>query len=358
MFSRCLKLGAVILAGLFSLSCDMLGSGVRSYTEEPFPRKLSQWRLFVKEGATLRANQGVVPYDIITPLFSDYANKYRFVWMPAGTSASYDEHEAFDFPVGTILAKTFAYPADGEPNREKLIETRLLVHSTSGWVALPYVWNESQTDATLEVAAGSVEVSWTDASGQKRAIDYTIPNVNECRQCHDKSKTLLPIGPKARNLNRDFSYSEGVANQLEYWTKIGYLKGAPSSDSVRKVPAWNDPATGSLDERARAYLDNNCAHCHRAGGVAGYSGLLLEFNETDPRRLGLFKLPNSAGYTGNRPYDLVPGKPDDSILIYRMESTRPKEMMPEIGRSLPHREGIELLRQWITAFPPASGSSQ
>jgi uncharacterized repeat protein (TIGR03806 family) len=222
-------------------------------------------------------------------------------------------------------------------------------------VALPYVWNESQTDAVLELAASPVEVTFNDQEGRRHHISYSIPNANECAQCHERSKTLLPIGPKARNLNKDFDYPDGRTNQLAHWMKIGYLKGMSSPEQAPKVPVWDDPKSGSLEARARAYLDNNCAHCHQAGGVAGYTGSLLGYNETDMRKLGFFKLPNSAGYTGDRPYDIVPGRPADSILLYRMESIRPKEMMPEIGRAVVHREGVALIREWLASLPEDNG---
>jgi uncharacterized repeat protein (TIGR03806 family) len=353
-----LRLSAVSGVMLLALSCGRFGSGVRLYVEEPFPERLSAWRLFLASDPSLKPNQGVVPYDLNTPLFSDYADKYRFVWMPAGTSATYDADDLFEFPVGTIISKTFAFPDDKNPGKERLIETRLLVRGKSGWVALPYVWNAGQTEATLELAANPVQVAFTDPGGRRHSISYNIPNTNECAQCHERSKTLTPIGLKARNLNKDVVYGDGAANQLAYWTKIGYLKGAPAPGDAPRVPVWNDPKTGSLAARARAYLDNNCAHCHQTGGVAGYTGALLSYDETDRRKLGFFKLPNSAGYTGNRPYDIVPGKPEDSILLYRMESTKPKEMMPEIGRALAHREGIALVREWLSSLPSESGNDQ
>ena len=345
---RRLKLLALLFViALLSLTCSrFFSSDVRSFVAEPFPPKLSEWRLFLSE---LRPNKGVVPYDLNTPLFSDYASKYRTIWMPEGTAATYTNEEVFDFPVGTVITKTFAFPdASG---KEKLIETRLLVRAQDGWKGLPYVWNADQTEATLELAANPVQISFTDAAGKKHDFSYSIPNVNECIHCHENNKALLPIGPKARNLNRDYNYNDGKANQLAYLTKVGYLKGAPTPEQAPKIPVWNDPTTGSLAARARAYLDNNCAHCHRSAGVAAYTAFLLDYNETDPRKLGFCKLPNSAGYTGNRPFDIVPGKPQESILLYRMESTRAKEMMPEIGRSLIHEEGLALVREWLASLP-------
>lgn len=346
-----LRLVVVVYLAVFSLSCNVLRAGVRTYLAEPFPEKLSSWRLFGAGGAPLRPNKGVVPYDLNTPLFSDYASKYRFVWMPEGTAATYNGEDTFEFPEGTILSKTFAFPDEKNPGRERLIETRLLVRGKERWFALPYVWNERQTEAKLELVASPIELSFKLPTGEAHQINYSIPNANECGQCHEQSKTLLPIGPKARNLNRDLAYADGTANQLAYWTKIGYLKGAPPPEQTPKIAVWNDPATGSLEARTRAYLDNNCAHCHRSGGVAGYTGMLLDYHESDLRRLGFFKPPNSAGYTGGRNFDIVPGKPADSILLYRMESTRPKEMMPEIGRAMVHKEGINLVREWLASLP-------
>ncbi|HZS05636.1 MAG TPA: SO2930 family diheme c-type cytochrome [Blastocatellia bacterium] len=350
--ARLAVIAAFLLPALLFIStCDKLRRpGVQSFVEEPFPAKLSEWQLFAANGAPLQPNKGVVPYDLNTPLFSDYASKYRFVWMPAGSSAEYREDAVFEFPVGTVLVKSFAFPTADASEKERLIETRLLVRANSGWVALPYVWNENQTEATLERAANPTEVSWTDAAKKSHNFTYNIPNVNECAQCHDNAKTLLPIGPKARNLNRNYNYADGPANQLAYWSRVGYLKGAPVPDEAPKVAVWNDPATGSVEARARAYLDNNCAHCHQPGGTAGHTGVHLGINQTELRMFGACKLPNSMGYSGGLLYDLVPGKPDESILLFRMKSTRAKEMMPEVGRSTVHEEGVALVREWLASL--------
>ncbi len=341
---------ACALAGAILLSAACGSRGVRAHTDEPFPSKLSAWHLFTGAPAALKPNAGVVPYDINTPLFSDYATKYRFVWMPPGTSATYNETDTFDFPTGTIFAKTFAYPGAGPGGQQRIIETRLLVHARSGWVGLPYVWNNTQTEATLDVAADPTVVHWIHPSGAHYTIDYVIPNTNQCQGCHNKSKIMTPIGPKARNLNKDFDYPEGRANQLAYWTKVGYLKGAPVPEKAPKLAVWDDPSTGTLDARARAYLEVNCAHCHNPQGPANTTGLYLTAAQTDPMRLGLCKVPVSAGQgSGDLLFDVVQGKPEESILAHRMESTTPKVMMPELGRTLVHQEGLALIREWIAA---------
>ncbi|HLV89184.1 MAG TPA: SO2930 family diheme c-type cytochrome [Candidatus Sulfotelmatobacter sp.] len=351
---------AVLLSAC--MGCSRSATPVHPFLTEPFPDKLSDWHLFTAFSPALQPNQRVIPYDLNTPLFSDYASKYRFVWMPAGTSAAYHEDGVFDFPVGTILAKTFAFPVDGHPDRERSVETRLLVHTQTGWVGLPYIWNDRQTEARLDLAPDPVPIRYTDAAGRRHDFTYFIPNSNECKQCHENNRVMLPIGPKARNLNKDFSYADGAANQLEYWSRIGYLSGAQDAQRAPSVAKWND-ASASLDARARAYLDINCAHCHQPGGTAGYTGVDLRFNAGgrpeakeagDVRTFGVCKSPNSAGRVGQLTYDLVPGQPDQSILLARMLSVRPKEMMPQIGRSLVHEEGTALIREWIQSLPTES----
>jgi len=348
---------SVVLASLLCAACS--SRGVRAHVAEPFPTKLSAWKLFVGDAAALKPNAGVVPYDLNTPLFSDYATKYRFVWMPPGTSATYNDTEAFDFPVGTILSKTFAFPDADQGGKQRIIETRLLVNARSGWVTLPYVWNREQTEATLDVAADPTTVHWVHPSGTRYTIDYVIPNTNQCKGCHDRSKTVTPIGPKARNLNKDFNYPEGRFNQLAYWTKIGYLKGAPPPDRAPKLAVWDDPSSGPLDARARAYLEINCAHCHNPRGPANTTGLYLLAAQTDPMRLGLCKVPVSAGQgSGDLLFDVVQGKPEESILVHRMESTTPKIMMPELGRSMVHQEGVALIREWIASLPGSCNAAK
>jgi uncharacterized repeat protein (TIGR03806 family) len=339
---------SALIALALLAGCSRSSAPVKSFLQEPFPEKLSDWHLFLD---TRQPNQGVLPYDLNTPLFSDYAAKYRFVWMPPGTSAQYRENEVFDFPVGTILVKSFAFPAGN--NKEKLIETRLLVRANSGWVGLPYIWNDRQTEATLDLAPDPVPISYTDGSGKKRDFTYFIPNANECKQCHENSRVMLPIGPKPRNLNKDYPYADGAANQLVRWSQVGYLQGAPAPDAAPKAAKWDSPQSGTLEERARAYLDNNCAHCHQPGATAGYTGFDLRLTASGLATLGLCKSPNSAGRIGTLTYDLVPGRPEESILVARMESTRPKEMMPQIGRSLVHEEGLALIQEWVRSLPAA-----
>ena len=327
VFGNSRLFSATLLVACFLLFSCRFSSEVHLFLSEPFPQKLSAWHLYTETRDGLKPNNRVLPYSLRTPLFSDYADKYRFVWMPQGTSAEYRDDTIFEFPIGTILSKSFAFPSG---NSERLIETRLLVHTNSGWAALPYIWNDSQTEATLQLVPDPVPIKFGTHD-----FTYQIPNVNECKECHDNNKTLLPIGPKARNLGKE---------QVARWAEVGYLKNA--SKEFSEVAVWNKPETGSLEERALAYLDNNCAHCHQPGGTAGYTGVDLRYGHFQP---GYCKHPNSAGNMHGLQFDIVPGDPDQSVLVYRLSSTTPKVMMPQIGRSTVHSEAVALIRDWIAS---------
>jgi uncharacterized repeat protein (TIGR03806 family) len=293
-------------------------------------------------------------YELNTPLFTDYANKYRFVFVPEGSQAAYRSESVFDFPVGTVITKTFTIQADlrDEDSAEEIIETRLLIRRKEGWAALPYIWNADKTDAELTVTGGTRNVSWIGFDGEQQSTDYVIPNTNNCANCHGENE-LVPIGPTARSLNRTYAYAGGEENQLDHWSRQGLLLGAPSDTStIRSIPLWGD-TSASLDDRARGYLDINCAHCHAPVGAADTSGLFLEYSRPFGTEVGLCKPPVAAGDgAGNLDYDIVPGNPDESILHFRMDSNEPAVRMPEIGRSVIHREGVALIRQWIEAMDP------
>ncbi|HEY6598627.1 MAG TPA: SO2930 family diheme c-type cytochrome, partial [Pseudomonadales bacterium] len=303
-----------------------------------------------------------------------YAHKLRAVWLPPGTRTRYDATGVFDFPVGTLIQKTFYSPrAPGQPDavirtddetgefdgarldlaRVRLIETRLLVRQETGWDALTYVWDDAQRTARLEIAGDIKQLRVANADGAMVNLTYVVPTRNECANCHATNHTtgeLHPIGPAARHLNKTYAhYVDGPAPQLQRWVDRGYL------DQLREpVPAnalWRAGATDDLDHRARSYLDVNCGHCHSPTGAADTSGLFLNAAEVSWRRLGLCKTPVAAGRgTGGREVSIEPGDPDASILIFRVASTDPAIMMPELGRTTVHEQGVELLRSWVESL--------
>jgi len=329
------------------------GDGVNVDPTQPFCELLSSYRLF-RDGPTQEPNDGLLPFDLNTPLFSDYARKHRFVYLPPGTSATYSTRETFNFPVGALLVKTFAFPVDErDPGLgERLIETRLLLRRSTGWEAITYLWNAEQTEAKRRVIGANVAVEYPQADGSRFQVTFHVPNTNQCKECHaEHNDTVGALGPKARNLNKDYDYGDAVENQLQRWAEVGYLTGAPTAEEAPASPPFDDPEAGTVEERARAYLDVNCGHCHNPTGLARTSGLYLDIHEQDPVRYGVCKPPVAAGQgSGGRRFDILPGDPDGSILVYRMESIEAGVAMPELGRQTVHAEALSVIRDWITGI--------
>ena len=314
--------------------------------------KLSDYNFFSGNIADLIPAKGVHRYELNTPLFSDYAEKARFISLPPGKNINLEE-ENIEFPQGTVLIKNFFYHKDKrnpEAGRQ-LIETRLLLKTAEDWEVANYEWNPEQTEAVRNILGAKKDISWSDEKGLARAVAYTIPDNNDCKGCHVKKGVLQPIGPKARNLNKQVLYETGLQNQLTHFQEEGILTGLVDVQQLPQLPDWHAVADFSLAERARAYLDVNCAHCHNAEGPANNTGLFLEYEQEEAFRLGVKKGPVSAAQgSGDLRYNIVPGNADASIMVYRMNSAETGIAMPELGRSLVHTEGVELIRDWINSM--------
>lgn len=332
---------------------DQSKSGQRALAPEEatgqYPyRRLSTYGFFEGEMAQLDPSEKLIPYQPASSLFTDYAMKSRFVMIPEGEKALLIEDE-IELPKGSILVKNFYYPEDyRKPEGDRrIIETRLMIHEEKGWQSYPYIWNEEQTDAVLKIVGGETEVRFIDKNGKDQVINYLVPNKNQCKSCHNKNEVLAPIGIQPKHLNNDLKYESGTENQLDHWTKLGKLEGFTGKDNHPSVINYEDQSQ-ALDDRAMAYLDINCSHCHRAEGPASTSGLFLTFDQKDPLKLGINKTPVAAGKgSGKFKFDIVPGHGDQSILTYRMNSTEVGIAMPEIGRTTVHAEGVELIKEWI-----------
>ncbi len=367
------KIPAFIFLAVLTAACGAPKSPVALHPADSIPARLSEWNLVFADGSFFELNDGVVPYDLNTPLFTDYALKMRTVWLPDGGVINYDEEGALDFPVGTIISKTFHYEKAGDwsldsfrvvrTDRESLldekgrldlddivlIETRLLVHYDDGWQAFPYVWNDAQTEATLEIAGDYREMELVGRNGGEK-FPYIVPDANQCSGCHVPdltTKAMIPLGPKAWQLNRPYAWWGQGGSQLEHWSSSGMLQGL--GDAVPSAARWSDPDSGTLEQRTKAYLDVNCAHCHNIAGPADTSALHLDIDAPVDAHYGVCKTPVAVGRgSGGRSYDLFPGRPDESIMIFRMEHTDPAIAMPELGRSVVHTEGVQLVRSWIS----------
>jgi len=314
-----------------------------------FPRKISDYEFFT-DGPNQIPQDEVIPYELISPLFSDYTYKKRFIYVPEGKKGIYKEDWVYDFPVGSALVKTFYYPLDERNLKlgKRLLETRVLLKQSKGWRAVSYAWNEEQTEAHIKIAGKTINTDWKDLDGELRKVRYRVPNVNQCKECHSSNDEITPIGPKPTNLNKNLNYKEGSSNQLQYLLSRGYVDQI--SSNLRKTVNWRDESM-TLNDRARSYLAVNCGHCHSKTGVANSTGLYLDLKESRDAHLGIFKSPVAAGRgSGGLKYSIVPGRAEESILLYRMRSTDPGIMMPESGRALIHKEAIKLIEDWINAM--------
>jgi len=335
--------------------CALPGDGPGVDPDGAFCERLSSYRLFADIAAQRPAAE-LVPYEVATPLFSDYAAKERFLWVPPGAALTWRDVDSFELPVGAVLVKTFSYPRDRRDPAlgRRLLETRLLVRGSDAWRGVSYVYDADARDARRVVAGAAVDAAWLHDDGNERTNHYAVPNQNQCKSCHAEHDDVMgALGPKARHLNRPGPAGSGIDNQLQALIDRGALAGAPPRETWPRGIAAADPAAGTLEERARAWLDVNCGACHNPrGGMARTSGLYLDLSQTDLAELGVCKAPVAAGRgSGGRSFGIVPGQPDASILVFRIESTEPEIRMPELGRNLVDAEGVALIRQWIAQLP-------
>ena len=294
-------------------------------TGSEYPQVLSEYGFFVSAAGQIPVPT-VTPYRLNTPLWSDGAEKLRFVYIPVGQQAKAQGDGLLDLPVGAALIKTFKLGG-------KLIETRVLLHRAEGWVALPYVWDADQHEARLTLGGKRIALAGPDG----KALSYAVPNKNQCKECHGVSGAVTPIGPKAYNL---------APAWLAALQKAGKLDRVPTV--AKRIPLWEHRTHADAALAARGYLDVNCAHCHNPNGAASNSGLYLGWLESDPIKLGIGKRPVAAGRgSGNLEFDVVPGDPAHSILYYRMASLEGGIAMPELGRAALDPDGMAAVQKWI-----------
>lgn len=348
-----------------------LGGPVVVDVNAPPPTMLSAYRLFLWDpGTGFSFNDRVVPYELNTALFSDYALKQRAIYVPPGTTATFVNEDAFELPIGGVAIKNFYFPADLRSPKQnlQLIETRLMVRRADGLHALPYIWTADQRDAVLTPAGEVRAISFIDTAGTLQTSNYLIPERNQCASCHGRQasatapvETIL-VGLKARHLNRITDYGViGKHNEIAHLTELGMLSGAPDPTTLsaafdfRPIEAGGVAAMSAadIDVAARSYLDINCAHCHNPNAIQGItSQLFLNHDNNDGFHLGVCKRPGSAGTgTGGFRFDIVPGSPDTSILYFRTHTVEVGAIMPLLGRSITHTRGTELLHAWIAGLP-------
>jgi len=347
-----------ILCSLFACS-----DSKPNFFDSDNPLRLSDWNLFKLGNELLEPNTDTFVFRPKNQLFTDYAHKLRTLWIPSGKSAHLQDEEIL-YPIGAVLSKTFYYPTNSQGKalrqadtgkskinliKNRLIETRLFVKRANGWEAFPYVWNDEQNEAFLRVAGTSKNIELIDGD-ETTPFTYFVPNENQCSGCHvtehPKGK-MHPLGAIASQLNAKIG-SNIPKTQIQELISRGWLDKSPR---IEPAKSWSD-ASESISDRASAYLNMHCGHCHNPNGAADTSALLLDGSHNLPVNMGVCKTPIAAGGgAGDMLYSIFPGSPEQSILLYRMLSNKPDEMMPELGRSLIHDEGIEIIRGWIAGMP-------
>ena len=202
-----------------------------------------------------------------------------------------------------------------------------MIKKNGTWSVGNYVWNDAQTEAYLDAGARSLQISWIDNTGNNQNINYLVPPQNLCFQCHDNYGSTMPVGPKLRAMNM----VHNGQNQLQYFKDRGLLSGAPDVSQIAVLPDWSDN-TLLLDDRARAYLDVNCAHCHQPGG--SYN---VNFGDT-------FDLRYEISFGNSNIYN-------ERVAIQdRMNTQIANYFMPLIGTSVKHTEGIDLIDAYIDSL--------
>ena len=347
------------------------------------PQFLSEWGLFENIPEQIPV-QGIIPYEVTSPLFSDYATKFRFVRIPEGEQIQYSNIERWQNPLGALYVKTFAYPVDvRDPESEiQLIETRIIAFNQEKDVVdmWTYVYPEdSNEDAELVVWGPTIDVDFINSQGNPVSLNYKVPSTADCRSCHGTGERQRTLGPSSGMLNRDHNYgsdlSPNIMNQINYMENLGlFSPKPPPADSGERTTYVTNPADPAptpdeedfqqLHDRVRSYFNSNCSHCHAPDGEASNKGLFLNWENMDLTNLtiqdlftwGVCKSATSAGNgtTCTQGHDIVPGNTDESLLLCRLNSVTSGERMPPLGRTVVHEEAVTLIQQWITRMPELS----
>lgn len=328
------------------------------------PRLLSETGAF-RDLTTLDPAPGLIPYDVNTPLWSDGAEKRRWVAVPdestpgkPGGQIGFAETGEWTFPVGTVFVKHFEMAVDdADPPARRRLETRLLVIAEGGSAyGATYKWNDAQDDAELLDDDLTEPISIHTAQ-EDRVQPWYYPNPRDCMTCHNPQAGYV-LGVNTRQLNRDREYERtgSIDNQLRTWGHIGLFDTAPDEARIPTLPklAAIDRADADVAHRVRSYLDANCSYCHRPNGVRARFDARFDI---EPALQGLVdgEVDNPIGVDGARV--VAAGNPARSILHRRMSSREPGTQMPPLATRLPDDEALGLVRAWIESLPASPDAS-
>ena len=311
------------------------------------PARLSDTGCFT-DLATLTAGPDLIAYDVSSALWTDGAFKLRYMVVPAPERIVIAEDGSWGFPNGSVLIKVFGFEfAAGDPQSRRPVETRFMVRNDGRWDYFTYQWNDEGSDGALLDSRKTVAYTIAGSAGPE-VIEYLFPQRDDCTTCHFESIHEV-LGPKTSQLNRNHDYDGLVANQLVAMAEIDLLDiGEDGMIDPNTQPGMANPhaGVGSLEERARAYLDANCAHCHRPNVYADTAlhGLDLRY-EVSLGESGLCEQMRYFPAWAGMPR-VAPGDPDGSGVLRRFVLDD-AQRMPSIGTSVTDPLGTQLLHAWI-----------
>ena len=306
-----------------------------------FPRRLSETGLFASTARHAPA-PGVVPYELNAGVWSDGAHARRLLAIAGRQNVTVDSanDDRWILPDGSAVVRTLEIGASPSPRR---VETQLMYREQGSWRFYTYAWNEAQTDAELVPEAGETRPVPGIAG---RTWRYS--GRSECVICHT-TQTHFTIGLSTAQLNRNADFSalgRPVENQIAVLADVGLLKSAPAGVST-EWPRLSAPEDGTqpLELRARAYLEINCAHCHRPNGVGGRATFQLVAS-LPLSKTGLLDRPPLVPLLGPHSKFITPGAPGSSEILHRL-TLKEGGRMPLLGSERTDEEGVRLIREWI-----------
>ena len=320
-----------------------------------FPRKLSQTGLFSSVVAQTPA-PGVIPYSINAEPWADHAISARFVAVP-GTLSVKPAGISWAFPKDSVLVKTLSLDIEqGKPQSRRRVETQILHFDGSEWQPYTYQWNDAQSDASLVEATGTEQrFTIVDPAGPggKRTQTWRFAGRAECQRCHNKwSGPVLAFNTP--QLNREHHHGDTPGNQLELLAQMSLLATPVPAENRPQLATPSDPEA-NLTDRARAYLQVNCAHCHRMhAGSAVLSLMHYDLALKDTKMVGI--RPSQGTFGIHAAQVIAPGDPFRSVLLYRM-SKLGRGRMPYLGSTEVDLNGVQLMSQWLKTVAPISDST-
>ncbi len=315
----------------------------------PFPTRLSETGLFKSLNPLVPAD-GLIPYSVNAPLWSDGADKLRYLAIPAEDGKTpkieFTAARGWNFPERTVLVKSFALDGQaGHSASHRWIETRLLTRQQGEWIGYSYRWNDQQTEAELVSAAGSDgDFAILDAdenpSGTWRRQAWHFPSRAECMVCHSRAANYV-LGLTTLQMNRDHDYGGVVDNQLRTLAHLGLIELTKAPAEHAKLADPHD-ASAELDARARSYLHANCSSCHVSAG-GGNAAIELEFTMPREKMNAIDVAPLHHAYALPDARLIAPGAPErlGSAGAGRAARGRPDAPVVDVGGRQTGRGAID-----------------